>query len=170
MGNGKSQQPSESGANRLTGGGQPTVLHWANPPQGQPYPTGVSSQLKVQPPSRQSGRETSRRMYASVPPDAGNPMARLPPASRQGGNRGRGFRLLRFPSLTNPPYTILPPLTWLYAIPPLITPAIHLLPPGHSPLLTPVIPSPFLHVIPSVAEESRPSITNPPTVPQLPHL
>ena len=68
-----------------------------------------------------------------MPPRAGNPMALLPPASRQGGNRGRGFRQHRHPR-RHPLY-------------------------HHSPRY-------FLYVIPSVAEESRQSITSPLSFPR----
>ena len=77
-----------------------------------------------------------------MPPRAGNPMAFLPPASRQGGNRGRGFRQHRHPPSTPSPclYPLLPPV-----IPPSLAYAI---------------PHIFPHVIPSVAEESQPHSLN----------
>ena len=65
---------------RLTGGGQPTVLHWANPPLGQPYPAASVANSRCRHRPRQSGRETPRGASQDTPRSRqpnGQPATRL---------------------------------------------------------------------------------------------
>ena len=107
----------------MTGGGQPTALHWANPPLGQPYPAASVANSRYNYRPRQSGRATLRGCKPVCPSEQATQWPFCHPPPRQGGNRGRGFRQHRHPSLTHP-YMPLPSTYHHPALLPITDPVI----------------------------------------------